>query len=293
MAITAQDIQEQSFSIDRKGYDVDEVDVFLERVADEIGYMNNELAQKDDLIASLQAQIDDMNMAGFDAPAEIVDEAAETTVMPAPQVEQQVEEELPYAEVEEQKEELPADVVELQAQVADLKKQLSEKTADSSAISAALIVAQRSADDIVSNAKVEANRIVKDANNEADRIVKKAEAEREKVQLDIDALEDDRDDVCDGYRSVLADFIADAQHKLDQVNATYNQPLASHARTESPASTAEQEPVAAPAAAYQVPIMAPAAAAAQAPEPPAAYTGDKDLSGFGDVADDFDFDDPE
>ncbi len=285
MAITSQDIQEQSFSIDRKGYDVDEVDVFLERVADEIDYMNNELAQKNDLIASLQAQLDDMNMAGFDAPVNVVDDPAETTVVAA-----DPEEELPYADVEEQKEELPSDVVELQEQVADLKKQLAEKTADSSAISAALIVAQRSADDIVSNAKVEANRIVKDANNEADRIVKKAEAEREKVQLDIDALEDDRDDVCDGYRNVLADFIADAQRKLDQVNATYNQPLASHARPESPATTAEQAPIAASAAGYQVPIMA--STAAQASEP-VAYSGDKDLSGFGDVADDFDFDDPE
>lgn len=290
MAITAQDIQEQSFSIDRKGYDVDEVDVFLERVADEIGYMNDELAQKDDLIASLQAQLDDMNMAGFDAPADIALDAEETTAMPAPAP--AVEEALPYAEVEDEKDELPTDVVELQAQVADLKKQLSEKTADSSAISAALIVAQRSADDIVSNAKVEANRIVKDANNEADRIVKKAEADRQKVQLEIDSLEDDRDDVCDGYRSVLSDFIADAQRKLDQVNATYNQPLASHARQASPENTAEQAPVASPAASYQVPVMASTPAQAPVAEP-VAYTGDKDLSGFGDVADDFDFDDPE
>ena len=36
MAITSAEIHNQSFSIDRKGYDVDEVDVFLEHVADEI-----------------------------------------------------------------------------------------------------------------------------------------------------------------------------------------------------------------------------------------------------------------
>ena len=45
MAITAADIQSVSFSIDRKGYDVDEVDVFLERVADEIDAMNKEIAE--------------------------------------------------------------------------------------------------------------------------------------------------------------------------------------------------------------------------------------------------------
>mgnify|MGYP001028311848 CR=1 FL=1 len=36
MAITSAEIHNQSFSIDRKGYDVDEVDVFLEHVAAEI-----------------------------------------------------------------------------------------------------------------------------------------------------------------------------------------------------------------------------------------------------------------
>jgi DivIVA domain-containing protein len=45
MAITAADIQNVSFSIDRKGYDVDEVDVFLERVADEIQAMTDQIAE--------------------------------------------------------------------------------------------------------------------------------------------------------------------------------------------------------------------------------------------------------
>ena len=40
MAITSADIQNQSFKIERRGYDVDEVDVFLERVASEIDDLN-------------------------------------------------------------------------------------------------------------------------------------------------------------------------------------------------------------------------------------------------------------
>ena len=62
MAITAEDIHNQSFSIDRKGYDVDEVDVFLERVADEVDAMNKQ-------IADLQNQVDDARFSGFDEPA--------------------------------------------------------------------------------------------------------------------------------------------------------------------------------------------------------------------------------
>ncbi|MGN0302246.1 MAG: DivIVA domain-containing protein, partial [Anaerotardibacter sp.] len=50
MAITAEDIQNQTFSIDRRGYNVDEMDVFLERVAQEVDALNNE-------IASLRQQI--------------------------------------------------------------------------------------------------------------------------------------------------------------------------------------------------------------------------------------------
>ena len=46
MAITSADIQNQSFKIERRGYDVDEVDVFLERVASEIDDLNDEIAQK-------------------------------------------------------------------------------------------------------------------------------------------------------------------------------------------------------------------------------------------------------
>lgn len=52
MAITSAEIHNQSFSIDRKGYDVDEVDVFLEHVADEIDGMNAQIAQ-------LENQLDD------------------------------------------------------------------------------------------------------------------------------------------------------------------------------------------------------------------------------------------
>ena len=45
MAITASDIHNQSFSIDRKGYDVDEVDEFLEHVANEIDILNSTIAE--------------------------------------------------------------------------------------------------------------------------------------------------------------------------------------------------------------------------------------------------------
>ncbi|MFR4802347.1 MAG: DivIVA domain-containing protein [Eggerthellaceae bacterium] len=53
MAITSEEIHNQSFTVDRKGYDVDEVDVFLEHVAAEIDGLNAEI---EELTAQLHAQ---------------------------------------------------------------------------------------------------------------------------------------------------------------------------------------------------------------------------------------------
>ena len=66
MAITSAEIHNQSFSIDRKGYVVDEVDVFLEHVADEIDGMNAQIIQ-------LENQLDDRKFDGFDTPARTVE----------------------------------------------------------------------------------------------------------------------------------------------------------------------------------------------------------------------------
>ena len=62
MAITSEDIHNQSFSIDRKGYDVDEVDVFLEHVADEIGALN---AQVESLKLQLEQAREDVAEPGL------------------------------------------------------------------------------------------------------------------------------------------------------------------------------------------------------------------------------------
>ena len=115
MAITASDIHNQSFSIDRKGYDVDEVDVFLEHVADEIDVLN-------DTIAHLQAQLEEDRFSGFDAPASATVAISETvsTVDTA---------------------EFDAQLAQKDAIIADLERQLNDKRADDNAIAQALIIA--------------------------------------------------------------------------------------------------------------------------------------------------------
>ena len=252
MALTAEDIQNVSFSIDRKGYDVDEVDVFLERVADEVDAMNR-------LINDLQAALEEARAA---AP-EVTEDAEEPVVEDAIVAE-------------------GGEVADLEAKIAELEEKLAEKTANDNAISQALIVAQRSADEIVSNARAEASNIIKDADEEADRIVGKAESDRLKIAEAIRALENDRADVRAEYRDMLSNFMADAQRKLAEIDGDSRRAAVSaQARAEANAQYAGNQVASAPQHDFNF---------ASSPATVSSGYVEKDLSGYGDVADDFAFD---
>ena len=261
MAITSAEIHNQSFSIDRKGYDVDEVDVFLERVADEIDGINAQIAQ-------LENQLDDSRFDGFDKPARV---------------------EAPVAEVDERA------LAEKDERIAELERQLEAKKADDNAIAQALIIAQRSADEIIANANAQAAATIKDAEDEASRIVGKAEGERQKVLDAIKKLEDDREDAREEYRDLLTDFISDATRKLAEIGESAPVPSAAslHARSASDAASTGSAPsVQAPinrdgAGAYATPQSVTGAVVAPATPRPSAV--EKDLSGFGDADDAFEF----
>ena len=262
MALTAADIQNVSFSIDRKGYDVDEVDVFLEHVADEIAAMNKQIEE-------LEAELENAKAAAVPAPAPAAAEAKASA-----------DEEQPSA-----------DVAELQNRITDLEAQLAEKVANDSAISQALIVAQRSADEIVSNARAEASGIIKDADEEADRIIGKAESDRLRIAEAIRALEADRDDVRAGYREMLSNFMGDAQRKLAEIDGDSRRAnVASQARSD--ANAAAYAPmggmVVTPTPAVD---LNPISSQVQVATPAASGYIDKDFSGYGAPEDDFEFDD--
>lgn len=269
MAITAADIHNQSFSIDRKGYDVDEVDIFLEHVADEIDLLNSQIAQ-------LEQQLDGGEFDGFDVPARSFEEVVEREV---------VVESADLAELE-------AELAEKDALIADLQKKLDEKKADDYAIAQALIVAQRSADDIIAKANAQAAETVQDARDEAQRILDRANADRQAVVDATRKLQDDREDAREQYADLLNDVIADATRKLAIIGGAVaiSRGTASHAYVPEPAVEIVEEdayyddyaPVASGYTTPQMPVATVAAAT------PVASAYEKDLSGFGD-ADDFEF----
>ncbi len=271
MAITAEDIHNQSFSIDRKGYDVDEVDVFLEHVADEIDDLN-------DQIAHLERALSDAKFEGFDAPAAATAIIAAEEAVPSPQVA-----------------ELEAALITKDTRIAELERQLEDKRADDNAIAQALIIAQRSADEILAKANANATETIQDARDEAQRIIDRANTDRQDVIDAIRKLQDDREDAREEYADLLKDIISDASRKLADIGA--NVPAAAAAAGDGDYEVAagltgnfEIDEYVAPSA-YVTPAApaAPAAAGmAVAAATPVASAYEKDLSGFGD-ADDFEF----
>ena len=117
----------------------------------------------------------------------------------------------------------------------------------------------------------------------------------------IKKLEDDREDAREEYRDLLTEFIDDASRRLNELggSSSYTPATSNHARVFEAPSAYDDEAPAPAATATQAPISIDGSAAYSTPATPgspvvAAATPtpsvvEKDLSGFGDVDDDFEF----
>ena len=167
MAITPADIQAQTFSEAKRGYDPGEVDVFLERLASEVDAMLNKIV---DLKTRLTAT--EQELAAAQAQAQVAPVAA-----PAP--------------------------------VAN-----PEYTATASQISAALIAAQQSADNIVAEARENADRIRTEADAKAREVIRQALAEKQNELAEIDRLKASREEFKAEYLKLIQHFMDDAQNEF-------------------------------------------------------------------------------
>lgn len=280
MAITSSDIQNQSFKIERRGYDVDEVDVFLERVASEIDDLNDEIAR-------LRVQVKEAASA---SRTEVISERPAAAS----------DEEAKPAGID------PALVAEKDAMIAELEAKLRDRKSDDTAIAQALIVAQRTADEIVSKAKADAGQTRQNAEDEGRRILEKANVEKQKVIDHINELSSSREKVREQYQDMLKEFIGSATQRLAEIggevtagidipaellemttfDATSSAGTQQKAEAEKPAAaTWEPSPA---VATYTTPTVTPGASAPVTPKP---STASKDFSGYGDADDTFSFDD--
>jgi DivIVA domain-containing protein len=257
MAITSEDIQQQSFKIERRGYDVDEVDVFLEHVSDEIDALNNETARLRTQLAEVQNA-----PAGVTVPQEVVAPAEDA-----------------------------AKIAEKDARIAELEAQLTERKNEDSAIAQALIIAQRTADEIVSKARADAENIRRNAEEEGQRILDKAGAEKQRIIEQISELTVSREKVREQYQEMLKDFIAASTKRLTEIGGdnTSDIVIPEELLTEESASvsSAKKWNPSPSTATYTTPTVNPSVAS---PAPLKPSQSSKDLSGYGDADDSFTFD---
>ena len=214
MAITPADIQAQTFSEAKRGYDPGEVDVFLEQVSAEVDAMLNKIVDLKNRLTATEQQL-----------ADTQNQLAQAQAAPAP------------------------------APVPAPAPAVPDYTASERQISAALIAAQQTADNIVNEARENAERIKNEADAKAREVIRQALAEKQNEIEEIDRLKASREDFKNEYMKLVQHFMDEAQNSFprDLMSST---PTGSAA---APVAAAPAAPVAAPAPA--APVAAPAAVA--------------------------------
>jgi cell division initiation protein len=176
MPLTALDIQQQSFGTSRHGYDPQEVDVFLERVATEV---------------------ENYNRALLDAKARI--DAAESRAQASEQQAAQAAQAAQLANAE---------------RYAQNARESAESAATEQQIAKAFIAAQKSADEMREETRRESEKAYREAESRARDIVRDALAEKQRILDEVDRLRESTEKFRTEYLSLLNHFSADAQKNL-------------------------------------------------------------------------------
>ena len=176
MAITPADIEQQTFSPSKHGYDTEEVDAFLEQISSEVDAMLQKIADLKGRLNNTEQQL-----AAANAQIASLEENAGATQLAAP---------APVVAP------APAPAVDLS---------VSERQ-----ISQVLIVAQQSADKLVAEARDNAERIRNEADQKAREVIRQALAEKQNELDEIDRLKASREEFRTEYKNLLQHFMDDA-----------------------------------------------------------------------------------
>ena len=183
MAITPADIEQQTFSPSKHGYDPEEVDAFLEQISSEVDAMLQKIADLKGRLNTAEQQLSasQAQVASLEEQLNAAPERMEVTpVAPAPVVAQ------------------------------------DDLAASESQISRVLIVAQQSADKLVADARDNAERIRNEADQKAREVIRQALAEKQNELDEIDRLKQSREDFRSEYKKLLQHFMDDADSVFPQ-----------------------------------------------------------------------------
>lgn len=187
MPITPADIQQKTFSEAKRGYQPAEVDVFLEEISKDIDAMLRKIADLKTRLTAAEAKNGELAAEVEKARAEA--EAARAQSAAAPAVSAEPVKPSIYTATEEQ-------------------------------LSAALIVAQQSADRIVAEAKANADRIRADAETQARKVIRQALDEKQTELDEIERLKASREQFRSEYMSLVQKFMDAAQANFPLMGTT-------------------------------------------------------------------------
>lgn len=220
MSITAQDIQTVGFEHSLRGYDVEQVDEFLERVAQEVDIMNRQVAELTAKLAAAQKELAAAQETPAAAPEELADanSRAERATEELEKAQSKVADAMIRAEDAEAK--LKSALMraeKAEKELEPLKEQLAEKNKLDGAISEAFISAQRSANALKEEARAEGERIYRESEAKAREFIREALAKKASIYNEIDALQKSSDDFREQYIAMVEDFAIQAKEKFSNM----------------------------------------------------------------------------
>lgn len=213
MAITMQDIQEVGFEHALRGYDVGQVDVFLERVANEVDAMNKQIA---DLESQLKEAQDELGKTrGELAEASAASLAVPNELEQANLVERELRSELEIVQDRLAAANKRADDAE--SKIESMQGQLEEKKSLDNAIAEAFIAAQRSAAQIKEDARIEGDRIYHESEAKAREFIRESLAKKAAIDNEIKALSEYSQKFREQYLDMLDRFTAHAKEEFSNL----------------------------------------------------------------------------
>ena len=225
MAITKEDIQNEGFEHSLRGYDVEQVDMFLDRVAKEVDVLNTRIVE---LEAEVKQKTEELGR--------LRDEASAATASPDELEEATAREQETRAELEEaqgkiadailraEEAERRVNEAEVRAKAAEeklapLEEQLAEKSKLDSAIAEAFISAQRSADQLKEDARIEGDRIYRESEAKAREFIRESLAKKASVNKEIEALQESVEKFKSEYIDMLNRFTDQAKSEFADIDS--------------------------------------------------------------------------
>jgi len=193
MSITAMEIKQVTFAEAKKGYNTDEVDEFLDRVAADVDTLNRAIAEAAARIRAAEQRADEAENRALAAE----NKAAAATAAAAAAA---------------------SGGTAAAAQVAPVAKPaepvVSTSGVTEDVISKAFINAQRSADALQEEAKKEAAKVYREAEAKSKDIIRDALSEKQRMLGEISRLRESSEKFRTEYLSLLSHFTADANKRL-------------------------------------------------------------------------------